>query len=357
MSIRILAVTDLREEEISTPLQTSDGSKTVSIEQYDGIVRKYIYLSVILIRELYLFNYDCILVYNGVGLVGLVPILFGKVSTCPVVSRMNGDVFRQHEEHIKYHMEERNIVKYIKYSSFSRLTKYNYSQFDGHLVVSPHLRDLLIDRLGCGQSLVRFVPNPKDRDKFLTNGNRFDGDNIILLTVANYNFYGKYRGTLEIANSIEQLLENNDNIEFRIAGGGKYYKEMEIHMGEINGRINCLGYVDEIQYEYEAADILLYNSYIDGAPNVILEGQLCGLPIISNSLYGMRYQITHQETGLLVDTPEEFVEWVEFLIENKDYAKSLGDQARSKAISDNCPQKIGMEMVTAIKQIVSSGTT
>ena len=52
---------------------------------------------------------------------------------------------------------------------------------------------------------------------------------------------------------------------------------------------------------YALADVFVYVSDLDGYPNVVLEAQTAGVPVVANDAHGMCDQITDGETGYLVD--------------------------------------------------------
>jgi glycosyltransferase involved in cell wall biosynthesis len=58
---------------------------------------------------------------------------------------------------------------------------------------------------------------------------------------------------------------------------------------------------------YRAADVFVHAAIADNFPNVVLEAQACGVPVIASACGGIPEQILGGETGLLLrdsSTPE-----------------------------------------------------
>ena len=65
-------------------------------------------------------------------------------------------------------------------------------------------------------------------------------------------------------------------------------------------RIRHLGWVDDPRTVYPAVDILAFPSYREGLPNVPLEAQVCGVPVVGYAATGTVDAVRNGETGRLV---------------------------------------------------------
>ncbi|MFM7870403.1 MAG: glycosyltransferase family 4 protein, partial [Actinomycetota bacterium] len=65
-------------------------------------------------------------------------------------------------------------------------------------------------------------------------------------------------------------------------------------------RIHHLGWVDDPRDVYPAFDLLVFPSYREGLPNVTLEAQLCGVPVVGYAATGTVDAVRNGETGVLV---------------------------------------------------------
>ncbi|MBI2505590.1 MAG: glycosyltransferase [Candidatus Latescibacteria bacterium] len=79
-----------------------------------------------------------------------------------------------------------------------------------------------------------------------------------------------------------------------------------------------------------AADVLVLPSYSEGRPNVVLEAQACGLPVIATRVGGTPELIRDGETGLLVDSGDEaqLALALAGLKQNSEYRRRLGQAGR-----------------------------
>lgn len=63
-------------------------------------------------------------------------------------------------------------------------------------------------------------------------------------------------------------------------------------------------------------------------PTALLEAMALGMPIVTIPGYGNTDAITHGHNGLVADNPDDFVQYVEYLRDNPEFAATLGDHAR-----------------------------
>lgn len=123
-------------------------------------------------------------------------------------------------------------------------------------------------------------------------------------------FYGRdaHDGTKEI---LEKLILENDASDY----------------------IKLMGASDELEKELPKAEIAAFSSFYEGLPNALIEAMVLGMPVVATDCPcgGPRTLITHEENGLLipVDDEEAMVKSLCRLIEDKEFAKKLGEQARN----------------------------
>lgn len=123
-------------------------------------------------------------------------------------------------------------------------------------------------------------------------------------------FYGRdaHDGTKEI---LEKLILENDASDY----------------------IKLMGASDELEKELPKAEIAAFSSFYEGLPNALIEAMVLGMPVVATDCPcgGPRTLITHEENGLLipVDDEEAMVKSICRLIEDKEFARKLGKQART----------------------------
>ena len=76
-----------------------------------------------------------------------------------------------------------------------------------------------------------------------------------------------------------------------------------------------------------ASKVLVLPSRIESVPNVIKEAFFLKIPVVASNVGGIPEIVTNEKTGLLVkpNDPQSFVDAINRLLENKEYAKKLAD--------------------------------
>jgi glycosyltransferase involved in cell wall biosynthesis len=354
----ILAFTALRPRELVEPLEATGYSGTIiDIDSDQSLFRRIVEQIHRGLREPEV-DPDVILVYNGTGVLGIVSLLFGWYYSAAVIIRVNGDVFRQHREKTDEFLTDGEYSAFLLYSLLGVATRVTYALADGYLVVSEELRNTIQVETDCPESSIAVVHNPvpdvspPDDAEVPVDLANFDK---ILLTVTNLNYEGKFEGVKQIIDSVGQDLPKN--VGYIIAGGGIYHEELRAYVNqEASGEKNQIyvpGYIEDIEILYDVADVFVYVSYIDGFPNVVLEAQAAGLPVIANAAYGMVEQIEDGKSGLLVDPTEEsmITDAVNRLLDDSGLREQIGTAAREQVMNKNAPERIGMELVEATVDI------
>lgn len=99
---------------------------------------------------------------------------------------------------------------------------------------------------------------------------------------------------------------------------------------ECNPVINAVGSQTEVRPFYAAADTLVFPSYREGFPNVVIEAGAMGLPSIVTDINGSREIIIDGENGVIVppkDT-EALYQAMKHFVENPEDVKRMADKAR-----------------------------
>lgn len=115
--------------------------------------------------------------------------------------------------------------------------------------------------------------------------------------------------------------------------GTKEKLEVLISQNNASEYISLMGASDELEKVIPQAEIYAFSSYYEGLPNALIEAMALGMPIVATDCPcgGPRTLITHEHDGLLIPVNDEnaMVENICRLIEDKDLAKKLGNNART----------------------------
>ncbi len=121
--------------------------------------------------------------------------------------------------------------------------------------------------------------------------------------------------------SVFNKIKDEYNVNLLILGDGSLYNSIltQVKMMNLKDRVKLLGYIDNpYKYMANAECIILFSDY-EGSPNVIIEAQYCGAPVVSSKFGGVYDIISNGRNGLLVDIKDqdELTKAVKSLLSNK----------------------------------------
>lgn len=163
-------------------------------------------------------------------------------------------------------------------------------------------------------------------------------DPVVLLSVGRA---VEKKGYAALLDALENV---NKTLFWRLihVGGGPLLSELrnQAHSLGIAERIEWLGPQPQqtVIEQYRRADLFVLNSCVDrfgdrdGLPNVMVEAQSQGLPVIGTNISGIPELIENDHNGILVESgvQAELVESLELLITRPDLRKRHGEAGRIK---------------------------
>lgn len=213
------------------------------------------------------------------------------------------------------------------------------------ICVSERTREQMFDDVGYDSDRVRVIrdglPSPErfdtlpDRHEFR---NAFDIDEGAFLVVCISKLIHN-KGQDRVLDVAERF--RNRDIVFAIVGGrvdghDSYAREIESR-GETLDNVRVTGFYEELEEVLGAADVLIHlPRHDDPFPGVVLEGMMCGLPVIGSRSGGIPEQIDKGESGFLVPKTggeKLIVDRIQMLSEDEETRKSIGEEARSRTKS------------------------
>ena len=123
---------------------------------------------------------------------------------------------------------------------------------------------------------------------------------------------------------------------FVVIGDGRLRRELEVLAGDVGlleESVRFLGFRDDAADLIAGLDILAVPSRSDGTPLVVGEAMTAGVPVVASRVGGLRDQVTHRRTGLVVDPedPEGLAMALVSLLLAPDEARQLGEAGRAYA--------------------------
>jgi glycosyltransferase involved in cell wall biosynthesis len=109
----------------------------------------------------------------------------------------------------------------------------------------------------------------------------------------------------------------------------------------ISSRLVMVGHVDDVASCYALIDVLLMTSEREGVPNVIVEAQHLGVPVVATNVGGIGDVVQSGRTGFLVDgaDPERLAERIDWVLEHQAWRTAAGLRAR------RCTERYALDRV------------
>lgn len=202
---------------------------------------------------------------------------------------------------------------------------------------SERSKDIMIN-LGTPKKKIKVIKNGIDTEHFGLNENKarclrkkcnFDTRVLVLGTVANFQKVKNYPFLLK---AFERLIQKNPNLRLICVGGGDYIEEMKDLMREygLQSSIIFTGQSNDVVEYLSVIDIFVLCSLHEGFPNALLQAMSMGLPVVSSNVGGCPEIVNDMQNGILFHSNniEKFIEAVEMLIEDRNFASRLGVNAR-----------------------------
>jgi glycosyltransferase involved in cell wall biosynthesis len=140
--------------------------------------------------------------------------------------------------------------------------------------------------------------------------------------------------------AFQEVLKKYSEAKLYFCGDGMLYNTCinVVNYLEESNNVIFLGHISakELEKLYEKVvgfvqhSITTLDGDMEGTPVAILEASAAGLPVIATKHAGIPDVIQHEKTGLLVNEHDvkQMAEYMILLLDNKEYAKTLGKKGR-----------------------------
>jgi asparagine synthase (glutamine-hydrolysing) len=164
--------------------------------------------------------------------------------------------------------------------------------------------------IGIPESDVTLVPNAISAESFVPSALegldalraelRVEADEPIVLGVFRLS---EEKRPLLFAESIARIAREIPNVRAFIAGVGPHEHKLKDRIRElgIEARLTLLGRRDDVFKLMTVSSVLLLTSSFEGMPNVLMEAQLAGIPVVAPRVGGVPDCVLDGETGFIVD--------------------------------------------------------
>lgn len=145
------------------------------------------------------------------------------------------------------------------------------------------------------------------------------------------------KGINELIAAFCKLLLKHPDIRLRLVGSFEealdpLRPETIDRIKQNDGSIEIMGskYGEELIACYAASDCLVFPSYREGFPNVVLEAGAMGLPSIVTDINGSREIVSQGKNGIIIPPRDEYALYgaMEQMLTDKEATKRMAEQAR-----------------------------
>ncbi len=142
------------------------------------------------------------------------------------------------------------------------------------------------------------------------------------------------KGINELVGAFCDLLSQRKDVVLLLVGS--YKGETDLLPGDTWQRINnepriiCAGPQDDVRPFFCISNALVFPSYREGFPNVVLEAGAMGLPSLVTNINGSNEIIEHQKNGYIIPSKdkEALFDAMKRFVENPEMVKKMAGQAR-----------------------------
>ena len=116
------------------------------------------------------------------------------------------------------------------------------------------------------------------------------------------------KGINELVTSFSKLVKENNNVKLLLVGPFEEeldpLKKETLTQIETNKNIIYVGFQNDVRPYFAISDVLVFPSYREGFPNVVMQAGAMGLPSIVSNINGCNEIIEHNVNGLIIAVKE-----------------------------------------------------
>lgn len=191
--------------------------------------------------------------------------------------------------------------------------------------------------LGNGIDIDRF-DKKKFSKEFIENKKKEFGINKDAGVVGIVGRLVREKGYFELFSAFKSVLQKYPNTILLVIGDKDLEKKDAFNFDVVNEfgiekNVIFLGQRADVDEIYPLMDIFVLPSHREGFPRTAIEATAEKIPIVATDIRGCRDVVENQKNGILVPLMDinRLTEAIKFLLEDKNFAKSLGKNGRKRA--------------------------
>jgi len=210
-----------------------------------------------------------------------------------------------------------------------------------YIAVSKALKQRLVDERSIPSSRISVIYNGVELDKYNLNVinsekvRRSLGIDLNIPVIGTIGRLVYQKGFSYFLEAAEMLYRKKKQIQFVIVGHGPEENNLKKMAESLGISKVCIfaGQRFDIPELLSVFDIFVLSSVLEGLPRIVIEAMAMERPIVATDIDGVREELTHEKSGLLVShaNPKTLAEAVLILLDDRKKAKRLGYEARKRA--------------------------
>ena len=175
--------------------------------------------------------------------------------------------------------------------------------FDGVIVESRQMRDYVVGASAKPDPGVRIVENGIDLKRFVPSA-RKTGDALVIAYIGRMSWE---KNPLAFVDLAERLHARLPAASWQLYGEGPMTREVRERVGAspIGGAIRYEGYLDNPTTRLARIDVVIVPSKADGRPNVVMEANACGIPVIGAPVGAIPELIEEGRNGFVLSPGDQ----------------------------------------------------
>lgn len=148
----------------------------------------------------------------------------------------------------------------------------------------------------------------------------------------------KDKGVNELIKAFGEIEDKHENVKLLVVGGQDGtldpLNDSTLEIIKTNKNIISTGYVRDVRPYFSISDCMVFPSYREGFPNVVLQAAAMGLPCIVSNINGSNEVIEHKNNGFIIPVKDDKAIYSEmaYVLNHKEDALHMGLKSRSKII-------------------------
>lgn len=213
-----------------------------------------------------------------------------------------------------------------------------FARTDAIICVAEKAKANFVSRYPDLAEKTHLIYNFFDNDSIVRMGDEsfsYDDDRFVMLSVGRLTSPKQYPRFLEV---LARLRGDGYDFAWHILGVGAEYGAILRKIEELGlGDCVFLDGVTENPYKYmKNCDLFVLPSGWEGFPTVTVEAKILGCPVLATDVSGVREQMTHGETGWIVENSEDgLYSGLKHLLDNPDLIEKLRSNKGMEKICSN----------------------